>query len=445
MRLPSNDLIARYGGPAPRYTSYPPAPVWSEAVGPDAYLSALAAISASGISAPFSLYVHIPFCRKRCWYCGCNVAISPDRTAADGYLDAIDAEANALPRIDRPLASLHLGGGTPNDLRREQMTRLLEILKARFQFGPDTAMDIEVDPRVTTPDDVTWLVRQGFRRLSFGVQDLDPSVGEAVGRVMDAGHVTELLAAARAAGVRGINVDLMYGLPRQTPESLGNTLDAVIRMGPDRLALYGYAHVPQMRPQQRRLERAGLPSPQERVALFARATEVLTEAGYRHIGLDHFAKPDDSLVRAFEAGTLQRSFQGYTTRETGDLVGLGASAIGFLRSAERPLLVQNVVAVKPYERIGGVATCRGHALDKDDLRRGGIIRDILCAGGVSDPDLWTRYPEAWNALTDAEADGLVERSDQGLRITELGQFFLRPIAAAFDAYMETSRRYSMAV
>ena len=436
--IPSRDLIVRYGGRGPRYTSYPPVPVWTDDVGPTEYRTALEL--ASGVAQPLSLYVHIPFCRHRCWYCGCNVTIQTESEAADDYIERLSLEAAAVGPLlgDRAVASVHFGGGTPNSLTQEQMDRLLGILKRRFNLSRETHLDIEVDPRVATPEQVAWLGSLGFRRMSFGVQDTDPAVGEAVGRSMDVEHLTAIVAAARGAGVKGINLDLIYGLPKQTQATMETTLKEIVGLNPDRIALYGYAHVPWIRPQQRRLERSGLPGADDRITLFGTALESLGSAGYEAVGLDHFALPGDPLLEARADGTLDRSFQGYTVGRAPDLVGLGASSIGLLRSADHGIYIQNITNTKPYQRSTGLATAKGYQLNADDVRRGQIIRDVLCRLEVQGEGLWDTYPEVYEALASYEADGLVERKPDHLQVTELGRFFLRPIAMHFDAYLGKS-------
>ena len=459
LSIPTGELIARYGGRGPRYTSYPPVPVWTEAVGPSDYEAALQEASHATHDG-LAVYVHLPFCRERCWYCGCNVAISRDTVVADAYLDVLADEAALVGRLlagRRPVTAIHLGGGTPNFLTTGQLERLMQSLRGAFSVADDAALDVEIDPRAATPERVVHLAGLGFTRMSFGVQDLDPDVGVAIGRRMDRAELGALIAAARGAGVHGINFDLMYGLPRQTPASLARTLEQVATLRPDRLALYGYAHVPWIRPQQKRLEKSGLPSPSDRVGLFVAALGQLDAAGYEAIGLDHFALPGDPLLRARDDGTLDRGFQGYTTVSDVDLIGLGASSIGFLRSPRRPLYIQNPTPVKAYERARGhLSTVRGWHLTDDDVVRARTIRKLLCLMEVRSTegfDLWGRFPGAWDALAPFEADGLVVRTPGALRVTELGRHFLRPIAMHFDAYLpgetaaagEAPRVYSQTV
>lgn len=440
---PGPDLIRRYSGRGPRYTSYPPVPAWAGDVDTDVFLSTLAEVGQR--AEPMALYTHLPFCAERCWYCACNVVIQHDSAPVDRYLDHLAEEvATRAPLLTgRTVNAIHVGGGTPNFLTRAQMSRLVSLLRSSFTFGDTTDMDIEVDPRQALPGDVAAICELGFNRVSFGVQDLNPDVGEAIGRVMELNRVADLAQEARQAGVHGINIDLMYGLPRQTDETFRRTLSDVIEtIRPDRLAIYGYAHVPWMRPKQKKLEEAGLPDTDARIRLFQTALGLLAEAGFAPVGLDHFAKPTDALFSAREQGTLDRGFQGYTTVSAPDLLGLGASAISFFRTPEVPVYAQNATAIKAYERSPGNAIVRGHRLTPDDVLRGRLIRDVLCGMRVRH-DVRTDFPDAWGGLTRFEDDGLVVREEDGtLSVTELGRYFLRPIAMLLDAGTQDKARYS---
>ncbi|MBT9560316.1 MAG: oxygen-independent coproporphyrinogen III oxidase [Myxococcales bacterium] len=441
LALPDADLLARYDGRAPRFTSYPPIPTWSDTVGPDDYAAALLAVQ--GDPEPVSLYVHLPFCAERCWYCGCNVVIQKNPYAADPYLEALAVEvARVSERIGRrKVGTLHLGGGTPNFLSGDQLHWLFRVLRESSFDLSGAAIDVEIDPRAANEVTIDTFAELGATRFSFGVQDLDPDVGAAIGRVMDEAHVGRLISRARAAGIRGVNIDLMFGLPKQTTVSLERTVTSLLRHRPDRLAIYGYAHVPWMRPQQRRLEPSGLPGAFERVALFGAAARVLTGAGYLPIGLDHFAVPSDELARAASAGTLRRTFQGYTTVSHRDQIGLGVSAIGRV-GGPSPLWVQNTAVEKEYRRQAGLVTLRGLQATDDDVLRGRVIESIMCQLAVRPQNVahlldgagfWARFPDARAALEPMARDGLLLFEADGLEVTELGRFFLRQIAATFDA------------
>ncbi len=408
---PPSHLVARYAGRGPRYTSYPPVPTWTNEVGPDQYRTAL--LQARAASTPIALYVHLPFCAVRCWYCACNVTIQVRSEPVDRYLDRLEREiADVAVLLDgaRTVSALHLGGGTPNFLTRTQLQRLFHMLEAHFDFEPGHERAIELDSRLCNKGDVAWLVEHGFHRLSFGIQDLHMTVRRAIGRVMDPVRLTGQFAEAREAGAHSINADLLYGLPHQT-SAVNKQLQAIRY----RIAFYGYAHVPWLRPQQRMLERSGLPTPEERLGLFMTGLRGLGEHGYLPVGMDHFARPHDPLVAAAENGAMTRNFMGYTTVDAPDLIGLGATSIGFLQSTARPL-----------------CTVRGYALTAEDERRAGVIQDILCRGAVHRPDFWNAYPGARDVLVGYEADGLLELEAEGLVVTPMGRLFLRPIAMQFD-------------
>jgi oxygen-independent coproporphyrinogen-3 oxidase len=433
LHIPTPELLSRYDGRWPRYTSYPPVPAWLGDVTPADTERALAA----GSDSPdrFALYVHLPFCQERCWYCGCNVVVQPDQNAATPYLDRLEVEMADVGKFltKRKVGSIHLGGGTPNYLKAGDLERLFGALRANFNVDDQTSIDAELDPRVATPESVAHFASLGVGRMSFGVQDLDPAVGTAIGRRMDESHVRDIVDAARGAGVQSVNVDLMYGLPLQTPESIERTMTQLMNILPDRLAIYGYAHVPWMRPQQRRLEASGLLGAMERVTLFAHASRFLRQAGYLPFGLDHFARPTDELAKASRAGTLRRSFQGYTTVAFADLIGLGASAIGRIEGGGHPIYVQNVSAEKAYRRAEGLPTERGHRMSPEDVVRGRLVERVMCQLAVRQPGLWSEYPAAHETLKPLAADGLVILHDDGFEVTEPGRFFLRQVASIFDS------------
>lgn len=428
-------LLAKYDRRAPRYTSYPPVPAWTRAVGPSDYAEALAAAgSAAGDS--FSLYVHLPFCPQRCLYCGCNVTITRRRGAIEAYLARLDEELALVTSIlgrGRRVVQVHLGGGTPNYLDDGELERLWHTLASRFSFAPGLDAAVEMDPRLGAGEQLGRLRALGFTRTSFGVQDLDERVQRAIGRIQPTATVRHMIETARAEGFEGVNIDLIYGLPEQTPDSFARTLDTVVELGPDRIACFGYAHVPGMQPHQRALERYHLPDSTERFELNRLAVARLTAAGYVWIGLDHFALPDDSLARAAAERRLYRNFNGYTTMPATHLLAFGMSAIGEVAGC----LVQNDADLAGWHgRIerGELATVRGHRLGEDDRRRRAVILSLMCdlalplasAGGLD------RELERVRSFAD---DGLVElRADQVL-VTPLGRYFLRTICTAFDAYL----------
>lgn len=433
---PNQELLSRYERPTPRYTSYPPVPCW-HAHGPDELAGALSRMSRA--ATPWQLYVHVPFCERRCWYCGCNVVIAPSRAAADPTVDAIVSEAGlAGPYFaGRPLGALHFGGGTPNFLSETQLQRLFGGLRGAFRFDAHTVVDMELDPRTLEAGALAMLAGLGVGRVSFGVQDLDPDVGAAIGRPMDAERVARCIRDARAAGISGVNLDLMYGLPRQTPESLTRTLRRLIVERPERFAIYGYAHVPAMRPQQRRLEPAGIPDADARLTLFSRAREVLVEAGYVPVGLDHFVVPSDPMARAAATGTLRRTFQGYTTHDYADQLGLGPSAISRITCADDHSVVfsQNAPADKVYRRAlaeGRFAAERGLTVGGADLWRARLIEELMCHLRLRVPHGWAGLERERSALARFASDDLVLIEQDGLTVTERGRYFLRQVARVFD-------------
>ena len=444
----SFELLHRYNVPGPRYTSYPTAPVWKEGFGPADYARALEESSEAASPAPLSLYFHLPFCEKLCYFCGCTVVITgTEHRLEDEYLDLIEKEidfvADRLGR-GRPVVQLHLGGGTPTYFTPKNLTRLGRKLRARFDFDADIEMGAEVDPRVTTRDHLMALARLGFNRLSMGVQDFDPRVQTAVNRVQPYAATRELVEKARALGFPSVNMDLIFGLPFQTPESFSATIDRVLEIAPDRLAVYSYANVPWMKKHQNLLA-PHLPDERGKFEIFRTALERFSDAGYEYIGMDHFARPTDELARARANRTLHRNFQGYTTKAGTDLIGFGMSAIGSVGAAyvqnrrELPLWTESV-------RRDGTATFRGFRLSQDDLLRRRVIQNLLCHGVVVkseiEKEFGIRFDEtfgdALEELKPCAADGLVTLDRNEVRATDLGRVFLRNLAMPFDAYLEAA-------
>lgn len=453
--LPTEELIARYSGPGPRYTSYPAANLWREV---DAHVALKAAERANGLQAPLSLYVHIPFCQEMCRFCGCNVIATRDRARGDTYLDTLEQElalwAARLPDR-REVSQLHLGGGTPTFLQPSQLERLHRLITTHFSFTPDAEKALEVDPVVTTPEQLSLLAQLGFRRLSIGVQDLDPTVQEAIARPQTPEETERIIDEARRAGFENVNFDLIYGLPFQTPDTMRTTLGQLVRMSPDRFSLFGYAHVPWMKPNQRLIPAAHLPAAVERVQLFVTAAELLETAGYRQIGLDHFAHANDRLARAQAAGTLTRNFQGYAERAAPDTLAVGPSAISDLGGA----FLQNTHKYSEWtKRVieGDFATTKGHARTADDDLRAEAIRDIMCLFRLERSRLvehhgsnaQTLWEEATAMLLPLRDDGLVELEPDLLTVTPMGRLFVRAVAMRFDpllAAMEGKRAFSSTV
>ena len=437
----TRELLEEMNKPGPRYTSYPTAPNFRSDFAAERFAAALARLGETDPeSRPLSLYVHLPFCATLCLFCACNTVITKKPGVASRYLDALEGEVRAAARHLGPrrrrVTQLHLGGGTPTYLTADELRRLHAILAASFDIDGAPEKAVELDPRATSPEQLETLAALGFNRCSFGVQDFADDVQRAVNRVQSAGETRALLELARRLGYRGINVDLIYGLPLQRRESFAATIAEVLSQRPDRIALYSYAHVPWMRPGQGGFERHELPmpTPAEKMGLFTTALDAVTEAGYRYIGMDHFALPDDELALALERGTLHRNFQGYTVRRADDLLGLGQSSISDLMG----VYAQNEKDNALYEaagREGRLATVRGYELTADDERRRRAILDIMCRGRL-EGEAAIGFEGEIASLAPLEARGLVERpGGSALVVTPLGRLFLRNIAMAFDAYL----------
>ncbi|MFL5419788.1 MAG: oxygen-independent coproporphyrinogen III oxidase [Myxococcales bacterium] len=442
-------LLRRLDVPVPRYTSYPTAPVWTEEIGPFAYAQSVVRAASEHPCAPLSLYVHIPFCKERCSFCGCNVAIARNSSTADPYLVSVAQEMDAVSELldeRRTLSQIHWGGGTPTFLDEEQIGKLFGAISSRFRILPDAEIAVEIDPKVTSPSQLKLLRSLGFNRLSMGVQDLDPKVQEAISRIQTPEETREMLQCARELGFRGINFDLIYGLPRQTPRSWARTLEQVLEMGPDRAAVYAFAHVPDVRPNQRRLPTAELPHGLDKLSLFRQAWEAFTGQGYRPIGMDHFARPDDELAEAQATRTLTRNFQGYSVRAANDVIALGVSAISDIGG----VYAQNTHSLNRYAAgidKAGLATERGFTLSQDDVRRRRIITQIMCNFFV---DLGDRAEDEFgtelSSLRELSQQGLVTVDGSQVEVTPLGRIFVRNVASIFDAHLtEGSRPFSRAV
>jgi oxygen-independent coproporphyrinogen III oxidase len=440
------ELLKRYNVQGPRYTSYPTAPMWKETFDAQDYRRILAESSAAESPAPLSLYFHLPFCEKLCFFCGCTVVITGrDHGPELPYLDPLEREIDWVAGAvgsGRPVTQLHWGGGTPTYFAPERLERLFGRIRERFDFARDAEIGVEIDPRVTTVEHLETLARLGFNRLSMGVQDFDPRVQQAINRIQPFEATRDLVAAARSLGFPSVNMDLIYGLPYQTPETFSRTIDRVLEISPDRLAVYSYANVPWMKKHQTVLE-PHLPDETTKFGIFRTALERFTEAGYEYIGMDHFARPDDELARARRDRTLHRNFQGYTTKAGMDLLGFGMSAIG----AIGPYYVQNRRELAGYREAvlgGGAATFRGARLSDDDTLRRAVIGNLLCHGVVVKREIEDRFgirfdetfADAIARLAGPAGDGLVELSRGEIRATALGRIFLRNLAMPFDAYLE---------
>lgn len=451
-----NALITKYSRSGPRYTSYPTAPQWSDKHGADTYRRHLEALS-QNTSKPLSLYIHVPFCESLCYYCGCNILITKDHSRSREYVEhcliELEAVATAL-KARRKLGQISWGGGTPTYLTVGQMKQLHQGTQHLFEIAADAEVNIEVDPRVTTNEQLEWLASLGFNRVSLGVQDFDPKVQETIHRIQPEEMTDSMVKKCRTLGMKGINLDLIYGLPYQTVTSFERTMDAVARIRPDRIALYNYAHLPNMIAHQKILDSHPMPSADERVAIFQLAYERLIGAGYRSIGMDHFALREDELSRALDKGSLYRNFQGYSVQKAADMIGIGCSAIGEVEGG----YFQNVREVKPYQEkigAGGLATLRGCVLSDDDKRRKWVIQTLMCQfelrsdryEAMFGAPFETHFGAECAELTGFFEEGLLERRGETLKVSDLGRLFVRNIAMVFDAYLKAPSpvRYSTTV
>jgi oxygen-independent coproporphyrinogen-3 oxidase len=441
-------LLRRLDVPIPRYTSYPTAPIWTETVGRRSYADALSRASRTP-ERPISLYVHVPFCKERCSFCGCNVVISRNTSSADAYLGAVMREMDRVAELlgeRRTVAQIHWGGGTPTFLEERQIEALWTAIARRFRVLPDAEVAIEIDPKVTRPEQLKLLRTLGFNRMSMGVQDLDPNVQEAISRIQTFAATRQMLETARGLGFRGINFDLIYGLPRQTRESWSRTLEQVLSLSPDRVAAYAFAHVPEARPNQRRLALAEIPRGVDKLELFRLTWQAFTGAGYQQIGMDHFARPDDELAEAQRRRALTRNFQGYTVRAATDVVAFGVSAISDVDG----VYAQNTHSITKYKdavAAGELATERGVYCTTDDARRRGIINNLMCNFHVDlGPDADSEFRPELSRLRELEEEGLVQLHGSAVEVTQLGRIFVRNVAATFDAYLNVGQqKYSRAV
>jgi oxygen-independent coproporphyrinogen-3 oxidase len=444
------ELLRRYDVAGPRYTSYPTADRFVEAFGEAEYVQALAQ-RRDGLAAkayPLSLYVHIPFCESLCYYCACNKIITKHHERGAEYLRYLEREVDlnvAHLGQGQMVSQLHLGGGSPTFLSDEELAQLMTMLRRNFQFAPGGEYSVEIDPRTVTRDRLAALAAQGFNRLSFGVQDFEPVVQKAVHRIQPAEQVFDLVAASRELGFESVNVDLIYGLPMQTPETFERTLAQVVTLHPDRIALYAYAHLPERFKPQRRIHAEDLPPAASKLVMLSSAMRVLIAAGYVYVGMDHFALPTDALAVAKRQGRLHRNFQGYSTQPDCDLVALGVSSIGRVGAT----FSQNVKTLDEYYDLlnrGRLPVARGMALTRDDLVRRTVIMALMCQGSVTfeSVDLahlveFKKYFASELVVLAAMQDqGLLTIDDAGIYVTELGWFFVRGVAMVFDKYLQAN-------
>ena len=442
------DLISKYDVNGPRYTSYPTANLFTDAFDPEDYRNALRNLADQTDKPPVSLYVHVPFCATICYYCACNKIVTNNRKHAAAYLPRLLEEmalASALVPASHQVEQLHFGGGTPTYFSNDQLGTVFDALTQHFNLRPDDDRDfsIEIDPRTVDESRIAFLAGLGINRMSLGIQDFDPAVQKAVNRIQSEEDTAAVMNAARDNGVNSLSVDLIYGLPLQTPRGFARTLARVIGLGPDRVSLYSYAHLPARFKTQRQINAEDLPDAASKLQLMQLATELLDEAGYAYIGMDHFAKPDDTLVRARHDGTLHRNFQGYTTHGHCDLIGLGVSAI----SSARGVYAQNAKTLEDYYRHideGRLAIDRGLVLSDDDSIIREVIGQLMCyfeldLGDLADRHgghLHRQFAPAVAALDPLIADGLVTVDGDVIRVTPKGRFLIRNVCMTFDAYLQ---------
>ena len=447
----TDDLLRQYDVSGPRYTSYPTADRFVEAFVAADYSQALAQRRSgpAALALPLSLYVHIPFCESLCYYCACNKIITKHHEKAAEYLRYLTREVElhtALIGTGQSVSQLHLGGGSPTFLTDDELRSLLAMLKRNFNFVPGGEYSIEIDPRTIDEKRLDTLAELGFNRLSFGVQDFDLAVQKAVHRVQPAAQVFSLVAAARARGFESINVDLINGLPQQSPESFDRTLAQIVELKPDRIALYAYAHLPERFKPQRRINALELPSGGAKIAMLSHSLAAFMGAGYVYVGMDHFALPEDALAVAKRQGRLHRNFQGYSTQPDCDLIALGVSSIGRIGATYS----QNAKTLEEYYDAldhGSFPVVRGLALTRDDLVRRAVIMALMCQGSVLFESIDLAYllefrsyfSKELEALQPLIEQGLVTMDDSGIQVTDKGWFFVRAVAMVFDRNLQTDR------
>ena len=454
------ELVQRLSRNGPRYTSYPTADRFTDTFSYRDYLHAVASVRTRGGARPLSLYLHIPFCDTVCYYCACNKIVTKNREKAATYLGYLKREISMQAGLFagmNEVEQLHFGGGTPTYLSDEQMGELMAHLRRNFKFAPDEVGEysIEVDPRTVSVERVHSLHRQGFNRISLGVQDFDPEVQKAVNRVQPEAETRAIIEAARDAGFRSVSIDLIYGLPKQSLGSMAVTIEKVIAASPDRISIYHYAHLPHVFKPQRRILDADMPSSNEKLAMLALCIERLTEAGYVYIGMDHFAKPDDDLAVAQRQGRLHRNFQGYSTHADTDLISCGVSAI----SAVGATFSQNAKTLEAYYEAldnNELPVVRGIALGMDDLLRRTVIQKLMCQFELSMSAIEQAFPIAFGqyfaaemaVLRHLERDGLVTIDGDWIAVTMRGRLLIRNVCMVFDRYLAvptTMPRYSRTV
>ena len=444
------EMLQKYDKPGPRYTSYPTAPHFSNQFGPKEFEQEIEHSNTIANSPDLSLYFHMPFCEKLCYFCGCTMIITHNRARIDEYLDFLIKEIEVLAEKVKPgrkVAQLHWGGGTPTYLDAEQIRRVFDAIRANFNFHDQAEISVEIDPRALNEERLDMLGEVGFNRASMGIQDFEEKVQVAINRRQSETLTRWAFDALQDRGFESINLDLIYGLPHQTVESFERTLDRIIDIGPDRLAVFNYAHVPWLKKHQQVIKDETLPETIEKLSILKKTIEKLTAAGYVYIGMDHFAKPDDSLTKAFYEKKLYRNFQGYSTHYGCDLYALGMSSISQLEN----VYAQNVKTLPAYYESlekGSLATERGYLLDDDDRLRRQVIMKLMCDLELNKKDINEKFEinfddyfaDALNQLESLAADGLVETQNDTIKVTEMGHLLIRNIAMPFDKYLNQKKK-----
>ena len=448
----NTELLRKYSGAVPRYTSYPTAPHFHAGIDDTTYRGWLGALNHRN---RISLYLHIPYCDRLCWFCACHTKHTLKYEPIAVYLEALKQEiaaVGALVSPDAVVSAVHFGGGSPTMLKPDDMVSLMDCLRRHFTFGLDPEISVEMDPNDLDDRRYDALAAVGMARASLGVQDFDDKVQKTINRIQSFQQTKSVVDAVRARGVHSVNCDILYGLPFQTCETLKKTVGQIVSLNPDRVALFGYAHVPWMKKHQSLIPEHALPDIAERYRQMTMAGEMLKQAGYRAVGIDHFAKPADTLCQAVEAGALRRNFQGYTTDTADALIGLGASSVGRLPQG----YVQNMVATREYQRMvgeGGLAAVKGIELSQDDHLRSHVIERLMCDFSIDLSDMQHRFGKVSHSVRDqaqqfaaGDRDGVVRLDADVFAVTEVGKPFVRHIAAIFDTYLGNGRgRHSVAV
>lgn len=439
------DLLQKYSVSIPRYTSYPAAPEWTENFKKGDLLEAIELGNKK--KSPISLYFHLPFCESQCYFCACNVVISKKKEMTVSYLSHIKKELELTSKLiskDRTVEQIHLGGGTPTYFAPDELEDLVSRLKQQFTLSKNCEVSVEIDPRVTSIEHLQTLSKLGFNRLSMGIQDFDSQVQESINRIQPFEDTSRIFKYTRELGFESINVDLIYGLPFQTKETFSRTIELILKLNPDRIALFHYAHLPQLiNHQDKYIANETLPTSNTKIEIFQYAVQALIESGYMFVGLDHFAKSSDELAIARNNKTLHRNFQGYTTKSGCDLFGLGITAISNVQNT----FSQNIKKINPYYEtldLNNLPVFRGIVLSNDDTLRREIIMKILCHGLLSKSEIEEKYNIKFDSyfqnenkkLNELQVDGLIDFNGDTIEVTAIGQFFLRNIACTFDYYLQ---------